>query len=156
MEYTTVTDIGAKPHGFTTVELIVTTIVVALFSGVFFQSYMLLENQRTSLVRQAKASDIAYNNLNKYPSRPSALQCPDANNPNGVTLGDSSSGAPGSYGFIKETDISPLKDATTRQVVTAYAPNGCDGNDFKSGIIKIVSTVTYGSDGRVDHVNFIQ
>lgn len=153
-------DYSHSAKGYTIVEVLVTTIIIALFVTGFFQTYLLLESQRVNTLRQAKASDVAYSNLNKYPTKPSTLKCSDANRASGVIIGDSNSGSPTAYGFVKETEISPLNANSSRQVVTAYAPNGCDipdnPDDFKDGVVKIVSTVTYGSNGKVEHVRFIQ
>lgn len=151
-------DTHTPEQGFTIVEILVTTIIVALFVTGFFQAYVLLESQRVNILQQAKASDIAYSNLGKYPVKPSALTCPATSTTSGATLGDSSvnsATSPSLYNFIPETNIVPL-GSNTQQVIKAYAPNGCNGSDFVGGVVKIVSTVTYGSNGKVEHVSYVQ
>lgn len=132
--------------GFTIVEVIVTLIIVSLFLTVFFQSFLLLESQRINVARQAKASDIAYTNLRKFPSKPSTLNC----NQTPIVISTAT------YNFVAESDTTVIGANT--QTVTAYAPNGCDSTDttkFKNDLVKIVSTVTYGSES-ISHVSYVQ
>ncbi len=145
-----------EQQGFTIVEVIVTLVVLSLFLTGFFQAYLLLESQRINVVRQAKASDIAYVNLGKYPAKPANLDC--TTNASGTVLGSTKSGrTTNTYNFVAETDVSLL--GTTNQEVVAYAPNGCDTTTptaFKGGMVKIVSTVEYSGNRSVQHVTYVQ
>lgn len=149
-------------QGFTIVEVIVTLFVITIFLVGFVQSFILLESQRLNTLRQAKASDIAYANLRKYPSSP-IINC----NTSTVTIGDSDQPSLG-YGFTPE-DASGLQ--SSRQIVTVSAPNGCctvvdlanncpsplDTTKYKNGLVKITSTVTYGagSTGTVTNSSYV-
>jgi prepilin-type N-terminal cleavage/methylation domain-containing protein len=139
-----------KQQGFTIVEVVVTLVVLSLFLVGFFQSYLLLESQRVNVVRQSKASDIAYVNLGKYPAKPPNLICSS-----GVTiLGSNKDTVSRPYNFVAETDTALL--GTTSQEITASAPNGCDATDFKDGLVKIISTVVYSGSRSVTHVTYVQ
>jgi prepilin-type N-terminal cleavage/methylation domain-containing protein len=145
-------------QGFTIVEVIVTLVVVSLFLVGFFQAYLLLESQRVNVVRQAKASDIAYINLSKYPAKPANLVCTATSKTTGTILGSTKTGRTTStYNFVAETDTSLL--GTSSQEIIAYAPNDCDTVDptkFKGGLVKIVSTVEYSGTRSAQHVTYVQ
>jgi Tfp pilus assembly protein PilE len=57
--------------GFTVIEIIVTIIIFIIFIEGAFQTYVVLESQRVYILRQSIASDMAYTNLRKFPTRPS-------------------------------------------------------------------------------------
>jgi prepilin-type N-terminal cleavage/methylation domain-containing protein len=151
---------ATKPEqqGFTIVEVIVTLVVLSLFLTGFFQAYLLLESQRINVVRQAKASDIAYVNLGKYPAKPANLSCTPTSKSTGTILGSTKSGrTTATYNFVAETDTTLL--GTTSQEIIAYAPNDCDSTTptaFKGGMVKIVSTVEYSGNRSVQHVTYVQ
>ncbi len=130
--------VHSPEHGFTIVEVVVTLAVVSLFLIGFFQSYLLLESQRVNVARQAKASDIAYSNLRKVTTRPATLTCD--------TAGVSVTFTPESTG----SDISS-------QTLVAFPTDGCSGTNFADNPVRLVSTVTYGTNGdQVTHASFIQ
>lgn len=151
-----------NPDGFTVVEILVTTVITALFLGLLFQAYMTMEYQRINVARQAKASDIALSNLKKFTVRPSGAMT--------ITCDPSmdlvaSASAPGklignesltTYGFNPEpTDSMKRLGKDAKQTVTAFAPQGCA--IFDSSPIKITSTVTFGDQGdKVVHVGYIK
>ena len=158
-----------KPNenGFTVVEMIVTVVILSIFSVGIFQSYLLFESQRVEVARQARASDIAYSNLRKFTTRPPNLTCNPgkmdltANNAStkpGVELGNESN-YPGSsvYGFTAEggTTLEHMGKGT-EQTVTAFAPNGCTGTSFTNDTVKIESTVILGNGESVTHASYIQ
>jgi prepilin-type N-terminal cleavage/methylation domain-containing protein len=124
--------------GFTIVEVLVTMGVLSVFLFGFFQTYLLLESQRINVSRQAKASDIAYSNLRKVTTRPGGLTCDTQGVPVTITQ------EPASAGIIS-------------QDVVAFPTNGCSGTNFTDNPVKIVSTVTYGTNGgSVTHASFVQ
>lgn len=157
-------------QAFTIVEVIVTMVIVSLFILGFFQTFMLLESQRLSVIRQAKASDISYINLRKYPQKPANLDCTLTAATTGIVLGSTDSSiATSAYAFVPESDTQTL-GSTSVQTVRAYAPNGCapidplnplDPLKFQDGLVKIVSTVTYpsgfgGGGSTVTHVSYVK
>lgn len=157
-------------QAFTIVEVIVTMVVVSLFILGFFQTFILLESQRVSVVRQAKASDVAYINLRKYPQKPANLDCTLAAATTGIVLGSTDQSiATSAYSFVPESDTQALGSQSV-QTVKAYAPNGCapidplnplDPLKFQDGLVKIVSTVTYpasfgGGGNSVTHVSYVK
>jgi prepilin-type N-terminal cleavage/methylation domain-containing protein len=154
----------ANQQGFTIIEVLVTLIVVSLFLYTFFQSYLTLESQRVNVARQAIASDVAYTNLRKITSRPAGLTCDPATMD--LTSGDTSLENRGKsgvnlfdppYNYPKETNtetVGKLGTSST-QTLAVYAPNGC--TNFLGNPLKIVSTVTYGTNGdKVVHASYIQ
>ncbi len=144
--------------GFTIVEVIVSTVVLALFVGFFFQLYLTMESQRILVQRRSVASDMAYKNLRKFPARPgiTAAECASANMSlvsggitatNGLVLGTQANTTANSYGFIAES-ATQLRSSTQR--VVAYAPYGCS-----SDIVQIVSSVSFNGE-EVKHVSYVK
>ncbi len=128
---------GSNQKGYTIVEVVVTLMILGVFLAGFFQAFLLLESQRVSIAREATASDIAYSNLRKFTDRPTGVSC-------------SASGT--SLVFTHETDGSLYTES-----VKAYPVNGCDGSDFKDGIVRIESVVEYNNgNGKVVHATFVQ
>jgi len=149
------------PSGFTIVEIVVTLVVLSIFVYGFFQTYMVIESQRIDVARQADASDIAYSNLRKVPSRPALLtqQVCTAN----ASIMDLTTGNPSTktglditqYGYKLEPDADAKKvlGPVETQSLVAFAPEGCTDPNFS---LKIVSTVTYGTTGdKVSHARYI-
>ena len=134
--------------GFTIVEVVTTMAVMALFLTFFFQLYITMEKQRIAVLRRTTASDIAYSNLHKFPSKPAGLTVCDSvkmdliayPNAPGLILGDETSST---YGFVPES--SKGLGANVKQSVVAYAPRGCA--NFATMPVKLVSKVSYGVDG---------
>lgn len=155
-----------RTDGFTVVEVIVTLIVLSLFLFAFFQAYLALESQRIGVARQAAASDIAYSNLNKVTSRPSQLTeqlCNDNAAAMDLTSGNPSTKpgldltAAGNGGYILEptADIQKILGGNAGQQLRAFAPSGC--TDFDNKPVKIVSTVSFGTNGdKVVHASYVK
>ncbi|USN96836.1 MAG: prepilin-type N-terminal cleavage/methylation domain-containing protein [Candidatus Nomurabacteria bacterium] len=154
-------------EGFTVIEMIITIIVLAIFLLGVFQSYLLLESQRVDVARRARASDIAFSNLAKFPSPPSNLLCNpgkmdltanNASSKRGENIIDTSDPAVfGHYGYAAESGSTIANMGSSLvQTVTAFAPNGCTGTSFTDGIVKLVSTVNFGNGEFITHANFIR
>lgn len=149
--------------GFTVVEVLVTLVIVSLFMGLFFQSYMAMESQRLAVQRAVLASNIAYTNLRKFSERPDStnLSCTNAMNlassPSapGVEIGGNNT-TPNIFGFVGENLTSSLGPDATQQVLI-FAPNGCAR--FADMPLKIVSVVSYGPASNreeIAHVSYVK
>lgn len=150
-------------QGFTIVETVVTLVVLSVFLFSLFQTYMVVESQRLSVARQARASDIAYSNLRKVAARPTQLTIQVCNtnaaqmdltaaNPSAETGLDITQ-----YGYALEPVASVKQDlgSNATQTLVAYAPAGC--TNLLTSPIKVVSTVTYGYLGdKVSHARYIK
>lgn len=150
-------------RGFTVLEIVVTMIVLSIFLFGFFQGYIVLESQRIIVARQARASDIAYSNLRKVTTRPTSLTqqvCTD----NAATM-DLTTGSPSTktglditqYGYTLEpdADVTGSLGSDATQTLAAFAPAGCSG--LSTNPIKIVSTVTFGTNGdKAVHATYLQ
>jgi prepilin-type N-terminal cleavage/methylation domain-containing protein len=150
-------------QGFTLVEVIVTLGVVSLFITLFFQLYLTMESQRLYVARQAYASDVANTNIHKVSARPAALTqavCTSNAADMDLTTGNPAT-KPGlditQYGYTLEsnTTVRQSLGSTATQALVAYAPAGC--TNFDSNPVKIVSSVTFGTNGdKVVHAVFIK
>lgn len=147
--------------GFTIVEVIVATVIIGLFAGLFFQSFFSNTAQQTFVVQRAAADDIALNNLKKITGHDSplitSLACSEAasSNPNNLTKNANAPGSeiasvnfgqtPAASQYAKEptegTSLPP-GSGTTQKMVALY-PRGCS----PAGIapITIKSTVTFST-----------
>ena len=146
--------------GFTIVEMIVSIVVVNLFLALFFQTYILMESQRISVARQARASDIAYSNLRKFTTRPAGLTCDSTMEAggSGKLLGDqTNTGTSSTYGFIAEpTSVTQSLGSNSTQQVRVFVTGSCA--DFATKPLKIISIVTYGTgnNDKVVHASYIE
>lgn len=136
--------------GFSIVEVIVTLVVVTIFLFGFFQSYLLLESQRISVARQAKASDISISNLSKVTVRTS-INC----DPSGFDLADGVT--PPSYNLFP--DIEHSLGSNAGQSLIAYPSVDCTATNFEDNPVRIESKVWFyvnGARTEVSHASFVQ
>lgn len=136
--------------GYSIVEVIVTLVVVSIFLFGFLQSYLLLESQRISVARQAKASDISVSNLNKVTLRTS-INC----DPSGFNLADPVT--PPSYNLFPS--IGQALGSGAGQSLTAYPSIDCTGTNFDDNPIRVESKVWFyvnGTRTEVTHASFVQ
>lgn len=134
--------------GFTIIETIVTLIVLSLFLGLFFQSFMAMSSQRLSVARQAMANDIAYANLRKITARLGTITCQTG----GFVLLSSTNATDNGATFRKETD--DLLGPNRSQSVKAYPTNGCSGTNFTDNPVRVESQVTFNGV-TVTHASYI-
>lgn len=143
-----------KESGFTIVEVVTTLVILGLFLTFFFQLTIAAQKQRSTVEKRTLASDIAYSNLKKFPSKPSGLTCTagdamdqsgtDAESKPGLLIGSSvaAENAPLPYNFVPEPTSSTQKlGAYSKQTVRAYAPQGCL---LPEAPFRIESIVEYG------------
>lgn len=153
--------------GFTIVEVIVTLAITSLFLTFFFMMFLTMESQRIAVARQALASDIAYSNLRKFTNAATlaALQCttnmdltlPNPDQKQGELVGSQADEVTAnSFGFLAEPSaITKQLGTGASQSIRAFAPKGCTGTTINSGLIKVESTVTYGTNGKVVHASYV-
>ncbi|QHN43108.1 prepilin-type N-terminal cleavage/methylation domain-containing protein [Candidatus Mycosynbacter amalyticus] len=137
--------------GFTLVEMLVTVVLIGIFIAFFVQMFRAGAAQQASIVRQAKANNLAYSNLSKFPRASSispAYVCDTSTNTstnqNNLTINPNAAGTLilSDASANKEPTDSALPNAT--QEVRAYSPQGCGSN----ALVKLISTVTYGFTGQ--------
>jgi Tfp pilus assembly protein PilV len=135
--------------GFTTIELLVTLFVATAIVAAFAQIFTVIDRGAAEARWQSTASSLAYSDLRRYDTRPTAFVC-DANtnlalnaNAPGQTLTSNTYTAP-SVGL-------PGTQATV--IVVAYAPSGCAANTP----VKLVATTTYGGSParKVIHATYV-
>lgn len=144
--------------GFTIVEVIVATVIIGLFAGLFFQSFFSNTAQQTFVVQRAAADDIALNNLKKITGHDSLLitsitcSTTGSNNPNNLTINTAAPGSeiasvdfgqtPAANQYAKESiaNTSLPANSTTQKMVVLY-PRGCTPVNIVP--IQIKSTVTF-------------
>lgn len=136
----------ASQAGFTLIEVLVAVVVAALFITAFVQMYIVQSRLSSEMSSYNKAELLAYDNLRTfaYGKAPTWFTCTYSNgSPQAVTLLSSSAAVEGIP--------SPVS-----QSVVATAPYGCGGGTASLGYpIKVVSSVTYGSDARkVTHATY--
>lgn len=143
--------IGQAHAGFTVVEMLVTVVLAGIFIMFFTQMFRAGAAQQASIVRQAKANNIAYSNMSKFPraSNISPVYVCDTStnastNQNNLTINPNAAGT-----LILSNSSSnkePVDDSlpNTTQEVRAYSPQGCGSNT----LVKLVSKVTYGFVGQ--------
>ncbi len=125
--------------GFTLIEVVVTVIVATLFVITISQIYIFQSKLSSSMVAYNNADLLAYNNLRTYAygKAPTWFECEYA------------SGSPIPMTLLSSSAAVSGIPAPVTQTVTATAPYGCGGSSTSIGYpIRVVSTVTYGSEGR--------
>lgn len=132
--------------GFTLIEVLVAVVIAALFIIAFVQMYVVQARLSSDMSSYNKAELLAYGNLRTfaYGKAPTWFTCTySSGSPQPVTLLSSSAAVEG------------IPSPVTQSVV-ATAPYGCGGGTAALGYpIKVVSTVTYGPDGRtVTHATY--
>jgi len=135
-----------KQSGFTLIEVLVAVVVAALFITAFSQMYIIQSRIAKDMKTFDKADMLAYSNLRTYAygKAPTWFTCSHTStNPDAVVL-------------INSTDPVEGLPSPVTQNVTATAPYDCGGASGTTGYpIKVVSTVTYGPDGRtVTHATY--
>jgi hypothetical protein len=135
--------------GFTSVELMITLLIAALFVISFSLLYTTTNSVQSSADHRSQASAIAYSNLRKYTSSsyPSWFTCDSDSlisvaNPN----------PPGQ--ILLDNDFSDPNLASPHQKVAAFAPHSC-GNDTP---VLVISSVTYGASSNrqtVTHTTYV-
>lgn len=131
---------ATKQAGFTLVEVIVTIIIATLFILAITQLSIAQSKVSSSLNARTTADLLAYNNLRTYAygKAPTWFECNySGSDPLPMTL-------------INNTDPVDGLPSPVVQSVIATAPYGCGGGSSGIGYpIRVVSTVTYGSDAKV-------
>ena len=155
---------GAKDDrddsGFTIVEMIVTLVLASLFVIFLVQFFLAAGGQQISVERQAAANNLARTNLSKFP-RASSLtgytcdpNTTPAANTNNLTINPSANGTLILSNTVNNgsttREAAPAILPNVTQEVRAYSPMGCMPSG--SGIVKIVSRVTYGYIGQTGEV----
>lgn len=128
-----------KQAGFTLVEVFVTIIIATLFVIAITQLYIAQSKVSQSLNSYNNADLLANNNLRTfaYGKAPTWFVC------------EYSGGVPLPKTVFNSTDNVTGIQSPVTQTVVATAPYGCGGSSSSIGYpIKVVSTVTYGSDGK--------
>lgn len=154
--------------GFTLTEVLVTLGIVALFLGLFFQTYILNGSQKTATMLRASASDIAQGNLRKVTKKtdiPAFAACdttPGSSNKNNLLINPNAPGStiargtadtpapsgelyPWSSTLIPEKITDTSLPPTTEQALIVHYPRGCT----KEMPARISATVTYGTESMV-------
>ena len=130
---------STKAAGFTLIEVLVAVVVAALFISAFSQMYIIQSRLSSEMETYEQADALAYSNLRTYAfgKAPTWFTCTyQSGSPVAVNLIDSDDSVEGLPGPVSQT-------------VVATAPYGCGGSSGAIGYpIKVVSTVTYGTDGR--------
>ena len=125
--------------GFTIVEVVVTLVVIGIFSIVILMMQTQVSNISVLEVQHTKASYLAYSNMRKYAndSPPTWFECvapPPSTRPPGSVYSIMSS--------IGRVDGLP---GMVRQEVYVSAPYGCKSGTASFGMpIKVESIVEYG------------
>ena len=138
-----------KQSGFTIVELLVTVITAAMFVAMFYQLYVVLVGINATARNTAQASDLAYSNLRLYPTVVSTgLTCNAGTNVSTTVNLIPTSGSPTAV----TNSNYPELGAVTEQL-TAQFPYGCAA---VYNVVKLVSTVTYGSTSyKVSYATYV-
>lgn len=158
---------GHDNAGFTIVEMIVATVLAAVFLAFFIQMFRATSIQQISLSRQGHANNIAFSNLSKFPTKTSitsvgsAYVCDASTSPstniNNLTIN------PNAPGTVILNNTSSFRETNTQdlpgivQEVRAFSPLGCDVPN--NNLIKIISKVTYGfigQQGEAVYATYIQ
>lgn len=135
---------NTKQSGFTVVELLTTIIVATLFVATFYQMFVVLVGVNATARSISQANSLAYSNMRRYPTAASITAT-------GITCA-----SPGTTGNLLNStgpDLVNYPELGVRsEVVTASFPYGCAA---VYDVIKIVSTVTYGTNSRVSHATYV-
>lgn len=134
--------------GFTVAEMIVTIVVMVIFAGLLFQTYLTGLSQQSAVIWRSQADDIALTNLKKITTRTSSLvpACSAANDLTATPAGAGSSVAKASFGEESYGSLPSPHD----QTLTVFYPRGCSVGT----LVEIVSTVTYGTQS-VSHASYV-
>lgn len=136
----------ASEYGFTAVEMLITIIVAAMFTTVFYQLFGAINNAATNARQQAVASDKAYAYLRKYASAgttPTWFTCDTASgssNTNDLTINSNATGQILESGTLTGTISLP---GPVTYKVTALAIYGCNGSNLQKPI-RVEAEVKYG------------
>lgn len=137
---------SANRAGFTLIEVLVAVVVAALFITTFVQMYIVQSRISSDMSSFDTADMLAYGNLRTfaYGKAPTWFTC------------TYSGGSPLPVTLMNSTDPVAGLQAPVTQTVIATAPYGCGGGVAAMGYpVKVVSTVTYGSEGRtVTHATY--
>lgn len=143
--------------GFTIVEIIVTIVVMTIFTALLFQTYITGTTQREAITRRAQADDIALTNLKKITTHASTLvsACSSANDLTATPAGSGSQVASVAYGTASDASHFAQESYGSlptphNQTLTVFYPRGCT----LATVVEIVSTVTYGAE-TVTHASYI-
>lgn len=159
--------------GFTLTEVLVTLGVVALFLGLFFQTYMLSSSQKNATMLRASASDVAQSNLRKITKRadvPASAACDTTTgtgNKNNLLLNANAAGStiargtaetpappgelnPWTSSLVPEKLDNTGLPASAVQALLVQYPRGCTA----SMPAKIIATVSYGTES-VIHAAYV-
>lgn len=126
--------------GFTVVEVMVTVVIAALFIITITQLHITQSKVVSVMTSYDTADLLAYNNLRTfaYGKSPSWFEC------------EYSGGSPLPMTLLQSSNDVQGIPSPVEQTVVATAPYGCGGSSTTIGYpIRIVSTVTYGSDDKV-------
>ena len=129
-----------KRSGFTLVEILVTILIATLFIVTIVQLSVVQSKIASNVSAYTTADLLAYDNLRTYAygKAPTWFEC------------EYSGGNPVAQTMVSKTDAVPGLPPPVVQSVVATAPYGCGGGSLGIGYpIKVVSTVTYGSDAKV-------
>lgn len=160
---------GYTSRGFTVIEMVVGTAVMAVLLTLFFQIYMTSISQQHAVSYRASAFDVASSNLSKISSKTGLPACTTANdmlvspNTSGSVIASNAPSASRTWAQAAAATgsategISPevtsgglLPNNSTQELRVSY-PQGCSA-DMP---VKITSIVTYGfeSVSRAIYVN---
>lgn len=129
-----------RRKGFTLVEVLVTVVVAAIFI-LAFADISITQSRIGSIKKSYVTADLlAYNNMRTYAygKAPSWFEC------------EYSGGSPLAMTLLSSSDPVDGVPSPVIQTVVATAPYGCGGSSVGIGYpIRVVSTVTYGTDAKV-------
>lgn len=125
--------------GFTIVEVIGAIVLVAIFSIMITQLYIMQSQISGSWLQFEKAEQIAYNNLETYARYVAEQTTVCTDYPTTTTEKQQ---------MVSTVPVGGLPSPVT-QTVTSSMPYGCSVAQLGEGIpIKVVSTVTYGPNAK--------
>lgn len=124
-----------RNKAFTVIETVITMTIFAVFITMGLQLYTLVESQRSAVLRQNAAVDIAETNLKKFYSDVPLTNCSSQIDLTSSLNPESSSDVLNKLG----------SGVQVVQSITGYPLDGCTGTQFNSTIMRIESVVTYGS-----------
>lgn len=125
--------------GFSIVEIIISILIIAVFSGAIFQLTIVQTQVSGGWLQFEKAEQLAYNNLGKYARYVAAQTNTCTSYPTATT----------EVQLLSETvTVSGLPNPVVQSVITSM-PYGCSSTSLTNGApIKVVSTVTYGPNSK--------
>lgn len=148
-------------NGFTTIELLITIIVAAMFTITFYQMFMVLNSFSTATKQQALADNLAYTYVKKYIApdviTSSWFTCSTASGSSNINDRTVNPNAPGST--IESGSLTPSSAGLQSPVtytVTAVSLYGCTGNNAGTPI-EVQAVITYGPQHTtIRHMGFTQ